>query len=132
LLISSIGMIFYTNYQKNKVIADYEKLLDNSHQNYYLQSIANSNLEKKLQDLNLKLAEMRNTTIDLERMFNELSEEKVSLEEIRARMEMGIRRTKAQLDNMQTSVNSLINQRTKVIIYNEEEIIREKMDTHGK
>ncbi|MBQ5513129.1 MAG: hypothetical protein IIT83_05525, partial [Bacteroidales bacterium] len=61
-----------------------------------------------------------------------LTAEKVSLEEIRAAMEAGLRRTKTQLDNMQGSVNSLINQREKTLIYTQETIIQEKTDTHGK
>lgn len=132
LLLGSIGYSIYSNYQKQKAIAEYQKLLEESHQNYYLQSISNSNLEKKLQDLMLEIATLRNSTIELERMIMELSDEKVNLEEIRRQMELGIRRTKTQLDNMQSSVNSLINQRTKAIIYTEDEIIREKSDTHGK
>ncbi len=132
LLLMATGFALYYRYQHNKMIAEYEKLLEKSHQNYYLQGIASSNLEKKLQDLMLELAKLRNNTIELERMFSELSDEKVSLEEIRAEMELGIRRSKAQLDRMQSSVNSLIDQRTKVIINNENEILNEKSDTHGK
>lgn len=127
-----VGMIIYVNYMRGVEEEDYYKELEKSKQNYYIQGVANSNLEKKFQDLNLELAKLRNNTIELERMFSELSDEKVSLEEIRAEMELGIRRSKAQLDKMQSSVNSLIDQRTKVIINNENEILNEKSDTHGR
>jgi hypothetical protein len=132
LLLSASILALYSKHLKESELAAYEAELEKSKQNYYLQTIANSNLEKKLQDMSLRLAETINNTIELERMFHELSEEKVSLEEIRSELEAGIRRTKYQLDNMQGAVNSLINQRQKVIITTEEDIIIEKSNTHGK
>ncbi len=132
LLLLAMGWLVYDRYRHDAVVGRHLKELEESKQNYYLQTIANSNLEKKLQEMSLKLAETINNTIELERMFHELEEEKVSLEEIRDAMEKGIRRTKSQLDNMQGSVDALINQREKTIIYNREEIIHEKTNTHGK
>ncbi len=131
-LLLSIGLCLYFNYQRSQTEVYYEKLLEKSKQNFYLQSIANSNLEKKLQDMSLRLAELKNSTIELERMFRELSEEKVSLEEIRRQMESGLKNTLSQLDKMQYSVNYLIEQRKKVITDTKDEIIYEKSDTHGK
>lgn len=127
-----LGGWLYSNYQRRLAVSNYEKLLEKSKQNYYLQTVANNNLEKKLQDMSLRLAELKNNTIELERMFSELSSEKVSLEEIRQQMEIGLRNSRAQLDKMQRSVNVLIDQRTKTVIKTEEEIIYEKSDTHGK
>jgi ElaB/YqjD/DUF883 family membrane-anchored ribosome-binding protein len=132
LLLVSIGGLIYVTYQKNKAISEYEQLLHLSKQNYYLQTIENQNLSKKLQDMSLRLAELKNNTIELERMFRELSEEKVSLEEIRSQMELGLKNTRYQLDKMQSSVTYLIDQRKKTVIKTEDEIIYEKTDTHGK
>lgn len=132
LLLSASILALYSKHLRDAELEAYKAELEKSKQNYYLQTIANSNLEKKLQDMSLRLAETINNTIELERMFHELSEEKVSLEEIRAELEAGIRRTKNQLDNMKGAVNSLINQRQKVIITTEEDIIHEKTNTHGK
>lgn len=132
LALTLIGFVIYINYQRGLEQEIYAKALEKSKQNYFIQGVANSNQEKKLQDLNLELAKLKNNTIELERMFNELSEEKVSLEEIRAAMELGISRTKSQLDRMQSSVNSIIDQRTKAIISNELQIQNEKFDTQGK
>ncbi|MCR5455925.1 MAG: hypothetical protein K6F33_13130 [Bacteroidales bacterium] len=132
LLLSILGWVIYSKHKQYAEAERYLKELEESKQNYYLATIANSNLEKKLQEMSLRLAETINNTIELERMFKQLSEEKVSLEEIRAAMEAGLRRTKKQLDNMQGSVNSLINQREKTVIYTEETIRIEKSNTHGK
>ena len=131
-LLLSIGFCLYFKYQCSQTADYYEKLLEKSKQNFYLQSIANSNLEKKLQDMSLRLAELKNSTIEIERMFRELSEERVSLEEIRRQMESGLKNTRSQLDKMQFSVNYLIEQRKKVVTETEEGIIYEKSDTHGK
>ncbi len=111
LLLITAGLAFYFRYQRNKVVADYEKLLEKSHQNYYLQGIANSNLEKKLQDLMLELATLKNNTIELELLLQEFKSENADLNEIRRRLEQGISKTKIQLDNMQTSVNSILDHR---------------------
>jgi len=126
LMLVSAAFALYYRYQRDKVIADYEKLLEKSHQNYYIQGIANSNLEKKLQDLMLELATLRNNTVEMERMFAELREDNANLEEIRRRLQQGIVRTKSQLDHMESSVTSIINQRQKAIIYTEEEILSKK------
>jgi len=132
LFLASIGFGFYLKHKKNAEISNLSRLLEESKQNYYLQTVANSNYEKKLQDLLLELATMKNNTIEIERMFQALYEEKVSLEDIRRQMESGIKSTKFQLDKMQHSVNSLIEQRTNTVITKEAEIIYEKSDTHGK
>lgn len=132
LLLAGFGLALYEKFQQRRLAENYEKLLEKSRQNYYLQSLQNSNLEKKLQDMLLEIAKLKNNTIELERMFSELSDEKVSLEEIRARMEAGLKNTRTQLNNMQKSVNYLIDQRSKTLIYTKEELIREKADTHGK
>ena len=132
LFLTAFALGLYTRYKKNAEIENYKTLLEQSKQNYYIQTIANSNLEKKLQDMLLELAKMKNNTIELERMFEALYEEKVSLEEIRREMESGLKNTRFQLDKMQNSVNSLIDQRTKAVIYSEQNLIYEKSDTHGK
>ncbi|MBQ5549858.1 MAG: hypothetical protein IIT32_02225, partial [Bacteroidales bacterium] len=93
---------------------------------------ANSNLEKKLQELNLRLAELINNTIELQRMAEQLTAENVSLEEIRREMEKGLKRTKTQLDKMQGSVNYLIDQRENQIFETGEKLKIEKSNTHGK
>lgn len=132
LLLMALGWVLYSKHRQCMEAEIYIKKLEESKQNYYLATIANSNLEKKLQEMSLRLAETINNTIELQRMFDELTAEKVSLEEIRTAMETGLRRTKTQLDNMQGSVNSLINQRQKVLDDNEQSIRREKENTHGK
>ena len=132
LLLAILGLVIYSKHSQYAEAERYIKELEESKQNYYLQTIANNNLEKKLQEMSLRLAETINNTVELERMLKELDVENGSLEEIRKALELGLRRTKTQLDNMQGSVNSLINQREKVIFHTEETIIHEKSNTHGK
>ena len=132
LLLGMAGWIIFSNQRQSEDVERYINKFEESKQNYYLATIANSNLEKKLQEMSLRLAETINNTIELQRMFDELTAEKVSLEEIRTAMETGLRRTKTQLDNMQGSVNSLINQRQKVLDDNEQTIRNEKKNTYGK
>ena len=132
LLLGILGWIVHCKNQQNAEAERYIKKLEESKQNYYLATIANSNLEKKLQEMSLRLAETINNTIELQRVFDELTAEKVSLEEIRAAMEAGLRRTKTQLDNMQGSVNYLIDQRENQIFETGEKLKIEKSNTHGK
>ena len=73
-----------------------------------------------------------NTTVELQRMTDLLTAENVSLEDIRRELEKGLKRTKTQLDNMQSSVNYLIDQREKAIIETGENLKIEKANTYGK
>ena len=132
LLLFLAGWIIFSNQRQSEDVERYIKKFEESKQNYYLATIANSNLEKKLQEMSLRLAETINNTVELERMLQEFEAENLSLEEIRDALEKGLRRTKTQLDNMQGSVNALINQREKTVIYNKEQLLNEKSDTHGK
>lgn len=126
------GWIIFSNQQQSEDVERCLNKLEESKQNYYLATIANSNLEKKLQELNLRLAETINSTIALQRMISELDSENVSLEAIRRELEKGLQRTKVQLDRMQGSVNYLIDQREKQIIETGENLKIEKTNTHGK
>ena len=132
LLCGAVVWIFFSRNTKYAELEHYVQKLEESKQNYYLATIANSNLEKKLQEMSLRLAETINNTVELERMIQELDSENLNLEEIRRALEQGLRRTKTQLDNMQGSVNSLINQREKTIIQTGEQLKIEKSNTHGK
>ncbi len=129
LLLMSAGMAFYFLYQRNRAIEYGEAELEKSKQNYYIQSISNSNLEKRLQDLILELAKLRNSTIELGMMVALLQEDKVNLEEIRLRLESGVRNAKYQLDKMETSVNSLIKQRSGTLTTTEQELLRRDRDS---
>ncbi len=132
LLFGALGWILFSRNNKNAELEHYVQKFEESKQNYYLATIANSNLEKKLQEMSLRLAETINNTVELERMLHELDSENLNLEEIRRALELGLRRTKTQLDNMQGSVNSLIKQREETIIQTGEQLKIEKSNTHGK
>lgn len=126
------GWIIFSKQRQSEDVERYIDKFEESKQNYYLATIANSNLEKKLQELNLRLAELINNTIELQRMAEQLTAENVSLEEIRREMEKGLKRTKTQLDKMQGSVNYLIDQRENQIFETGEKLKIEKSNTHGK
>jgi hypothetical protein len=126
------GWIIFSKQRQSEDVERYIDKFEESKQNYYLATIANSNLEKKLQELNLRLAELINNTIELQRMAEQLTAENVSLEEIRKEMEKGLKRTKTQLDKMQGSVNYLIDQRENQIFETGEKLKIEKSNTHGK
>ena len=126
------GWIIFSNQRQSEDVERYVKKFEESKQNYYLATIANSNLEKKLQEMSLRLAELINTTVELQRMTDLLTAENVSLEDIRRELEKGLKRTKTQLDNMQSSVNYLIDQREKTIIETGENLKIEKSNTYGK
>ena len=126
------GWIIFSKQRQSEDVERYIDKFEESTQNYYIATIANSNLEKKLQELNLRLAELINNTIELQRMAEQLTAENVSLEEIRKEMEKGLKRTKTQLDKMQGSVNYLIDQRENQIFETGEKLKIEKSNTHGK
>ena len=126
------GWIIFSNQRQSEDVERYVKKFEESKQNYYLATIANSNLEKKLQEMSLRLAELINTTVELQRMTDLLTAENVSLEDIRRELEKGLKRTKTQLDKMQSSVNYLIDQREKAIIETGENLKIEKANTYGK
>jgi len=132
LLLFLDGWIIFSKQRQSEDVERYIDKFEESKQNYYLATIANSNLEKKLQELNLRLAELINNTIELQRMAEQLTAENVSLEEIRKEMEKGLKRTKTQLDKMQGSVNYLIDQRENQIFETGEKLKIEKSNTHGK
>jgi septal ring factor EnvC (AmiA/AmiB activator) len=132
LLLGMAGWIIFSNQRQSEDVERYINKFEESKQNYYLATIANSNLEKKLQELNLRLAETINSTIALQRMISELDSENVSLEAIRKELEKGLQRTKSQLDKMQGSVNYLIDQRENQILETGEKLKIEKSNTHGK
>ncbi len=115
--------LFVKTKNYSKEVEDYKIKLDQSYQNYYLATLENANLEKKIQALNLKLAETINNTVALETMITNMENEKVNLEQIKKELEKGIQRTKAQLNTMQNSVNNLIMQREKTIIQKQTNIL---------
>ncbi len=126
MLLACVGYIVYLN---NKHISEnkkYEQLFEKSKQNYYKLSIENENLKRKLQDLNLKLAETINSMVDLQTVLSQMSSEKENLEEIKRQMEIGIKNTKGQLDRMQRSVNILIDNRRNSVEDSQVELLKQK------
>ena len=130
LIITACLAVHYKN-QRSDAIAEYERLLEKSLQNYYIQGVANSNLEKQLQDLSIELATLRNNTLDLEKVLNDWRSDYRDLSEIRKRMKDGIRKTNAQLDAMSKSVGSIIDQRQYELNMDASEVII-KRDSLGR
>ena len=63
LLLFLAGWIIFSNQRQSEDVERYIKKFEESKQNYYLATIANSNLEKKLQEMSLRLAETINNTV---------------------------------------------------------------------
>ncbi|MCQ2974023.1 MAG: hypothetical protein MJ211_04360 [Bacteroidales bacterium] len=120
------GLAIYQHYNYKATVAKYERELQISKQNYFVSTVENSNLEKKLQEMSLRLAETINSMVTLDQMLNQMSDEKANLEEIKNQMEIGIKNTQGQLNKMQNSVNTLIDRQSKVIIRSEYNLLEEK------
>lgn len=126
LLLGSIAYIFYQNYKTERENKKYIELFEQSKQNYYQLSIENENLKRKLQELNLKLAETINSMADLQTVLAQMSSEKENLEDIKRQMEVGIKNTKGQLDKMQRNVNFLIDNRKTSVSDSQIQLLKEK------
>ena len=126
LLLGSIAYIFYQNYKTENENKKYIELFEQSKQNYYQLSIENENLKRKLQELNLKLAETINSMADLQTVLAQMSSEKENLEDIKRQMEVGIKNTKGQLDKMQRNVNFLIDNRKTSVSDSQIQLLKEK------
>lgn len=94
---------------KNKYKTD----LDRAKDSYFLLNLENANLEKKIQNLYLELAETLNNTVELQIMMNHVTEENLTLYSIKDELADGINKTSYQLKKMQKSVNDLIVTRQK-------------------
>ncbi len=112
LLVFLIVRNFMLNSQLSNMNEKYKSDLAVAKDNYYLLNLENANLEKKVQDLNLKLVETINNTVDLQVMMDHVSNENTNLVTIKDELIVGLKKTNQQLLNMQSSVNKLINSRT--------------------
>ena len=125
ILVLSVWFVI-SSYNKNNEIASYQTQLEAARQDYYLSSLNNANLQKQIQDLNLKMAETINTTVELQQMLLHMTNEKSSLQNVKSELESGLRRTRQQLDRMQKSVNGLIDKRTESVNTEERHLKRDK------
>lgn len=115
----------YQRYKYNKEVADYQEKLQTSHQNYYTVTLENANLEKRLQDMNLRLAQTIGSMVELQTMLDQINSEKANLEEVKLQLETGLKTTRTQLDKVQKSVNNLIDSRSHIITTTEENVIHD-------
>lgn len=90
-----------------------KKDINRSAEQYSILYNENMRLQKKLQDLNLKLMETMNNTIELTVLLQQLENENVTLYNIKDELTRGVNRTNYQLKSMQKSVNALIDQKQK-------------------
>lgn len=115
----------YNSIKFNRERAEYERKLQTSQQNYYTQTVENANLEKRLQDMNLRLAQTIGSMVELQTMLNQINSEKANLEEVKLQLETGLKSTRTQLDKVQKSVNNLIDSRSHLITNTEENVIHD-------
>ena len=88
-----------------------EKDINRSSEQYSILYNKNNRLQKQLQDLEFKLIETMNNTIELTVLLQQLENENVTLYNIKDELTKGVNRTNYQLKSMQKSVNSLIDQK---------------------
>lgn len=115
----------YNSIKFNRERAEYERKLQTSQQNYYTQTVENANLEKRLQDMNLRLAQTIGSMVELQTMLDQINSEKANIEEVKNQLENGLKSTRSQLDKVQKSVNNLIDSRLHIITTTEENVIHD-------
>ena len=115
----------YNRIKFNRERAEYERKLQISTQNYYTSTVENANLEKRLQDMNLRLAQTIGSMVELQTMLDQINSEKANLEEVKLQLETGLKTTRTQLDKVQKSVNNLIDSRSHIITTTEENVIHD-------
>ena len=115
----------YNRIKFNRERAEYERKLQISTQNYYTSTVENANLEKRLQDMNLRLAQTIGSMVELQTMLDQINSEKANLEEVKNQLENGLKSTRTQLDKVQKSVNNLIDSRSHIITNTEETVIHD-------
>lgn len=115
----------YNRIKFNRERAEYERKLQISTQNYYTSTVENANLEKRLQDMNLRLAQTIGSMVELQTMLDQINSEKANLEEVKLQLETGLKSTRTQLDKVQKSVNNLIDSRSHIITTTEENVIHD-------
>ena len=126
ILMLLFGTLWIYNHIKfNRERAEYERKLQTSQQNYYTQTVENANLEKRLQDMNLRLAQTIGSMVELQTMLDQINSEKANLEEVKLQLENGLKSTRTQLDKVQKSVNNLIDSRSHIITNTEETVIHD-------
>ena len=115
----------YNRIKFNRERAEYERKLQISTQNYYTSTVENANLEKRLQDMNLRLAQTIGSMVELQTMLDQINSEKANLEEVKLQLETGLKSTRTQLDKVQKSVNNIIDSRSHIITTTEENVIHD-------
>ena len=118
-------LCIYKRIKFNLERAEYERKLQISTQNYYTSTVENANLEKRLQDMNLRLAQTIGSMVELQTMLDQINSEKANLEEVKNQLENGLKSTRTQLDKVQKSVNNLIDSRSHIITNTEETVIHD-------
>ena len=77
ILMILFGTLWIYNHIKfNRERAEYERKLQISTQNYYTSTVENANLEKRLQDMNLRLAQTIGSMVELQTMLDQINSEK--------------------------------------------------------
>ncbi len=123
LIFGTLWIYNHIKYKRER--AEYERKLQTSQQNYYMQTVENANLEKRLQDMNLRLAQTIGSMVEMQTMLNQINSEKANLEEVKRQLENGMKNTRTQLDKVQKSVNNLIDSRSHLITNTEENVIHD-------
>jgi len=124
------GLLFlkYANTKTDlkKSEAKYVTDIKRSKEQYSLLYAQNTSLQKQVKDLNLELIKTINNTVDLQVMFQQIYDETVTLYSIKDELSTGIQKTKNQLQKLQTSINTIIENKDNFLDSTELQIRKEK------
>lgn len=126
-----LNAFLFVKYAKTKIalnesIERYDTDMQRAKEQYSLLYAQNTSLNKQVKDLNLELIETINNTIELQRMFKQIFDETVTLYSIKDELNIGIEKTKKQLEKLQISIETIIENKTFTLDSTEISIKKEK------
>ena len=98
-----------------KTQKNYKRDIKRSTEQYSIIYNKNLMLEQQLQNVNLKLIETINSTVEISLMLQQIENENVSLLLIRDKLADGINKTNYQLKSLQKSVNIVIDKKQEIL-----------------
>jgi len=110
-------------YKLHKTENNYQKDIKRTTEQYQILSNENKKLNNEIQALGLKFIELDNTKIELQEMVSLINQENITLYAIKDELLRGITRTNNQLENMKTSVGSIIDKKQEELSIKEKKIL---------
>jgi biopolymer transport protein ExbB/TolQ len=115
-----------TTISLSRLETKYNEDIQRAKEQYSLLYAQNTSLNKQVQDLNLELVKTINNTIDLQVMFQQIYDETITLYGIKDELKVGIQKTNNQLKKLQTSIETIIENKQNFLDSTELNILNEK------